>query len=346
MNRLSNIAAFVMLLFMAGSCIYDYPVPVPGGVSLELNFKTDRLVTSDDTALNQTDLNSSDYDIRYVIQAFRLLKSGDFSREAAAEFIITKDDISSLDNTINIEIEEGTYRFYAWADYVPQDSTEDHHFNTGDFNEISLRYEEYIGNTDSKEAFVGNQVVEVKRYAADMPIVSATIVLNRVMAKYNIISSDLRAFIRMMKNRKDKEETKAGSEDDINLDDYLIKVTYEPDLFYTAIDLHNSNTPVDGRFGVSYWSKISQINDDEALLGSDLIFIKNEQKGVRASVSVYDKDTTLITIAPVEIPISKDTVISAAGEILSYVELTGEEAAGSEGVGIDPKFEGEFNIKI
>ena len=346
MKRMSNILALLVLLFMTGSCIYDYPVPSPAGVSLDLVFKMERPVTSGNPVLNETDVNGQDHDIRYVVQAFRLLRSGEFSREAAAEYIFTKDAISSLDNTVSLEIEEGTYRFYAWADYVPQDSTEDHHYNTTQFTDLCLNCEEYHANTDSKEAFVGSQVVEVVRYAEDMPVTCDTITLDRVLAKYHIISSDLKMFVSRMKNYKKNEETKAGGENEVNLDDYLIKVTYSPDLFYTAIDLLNENTPIDGKFGVSYWSKIRPINDEEALLGFDHIFIKKGQKSVRASVSVYDKDTTLITVAPVEIPVSKDTVVSSSGDILTYIKLTGDEAMGDSGISIDPNFEGNLNIKI
>ena len=346
MKRLGNISALLLLFMMTASCIYDYPVPVPAGATLDLHFKTERLITSDDPILNETDINSDEHDIRYVIQAFRLLKNGSFSREAAAEFIFTKDQISSLDNTVSLEIDEGTYRFYAWADYVPQDSTEDHHFNTTLFTDLHLNCEEYHANTDSKEAFVGSQVVEVVRYAEDMPVTCDTITLDRVLAKYHIISSDLKKFVSRMKNNKKNEETKAGGENEVNLDDYLIKITYSPDLFYTAIDLLNENTPIDGEFGVSYWSKIRPINDEEALIGFDHIFIKEGQQSIRASVSVYDRDTTLITVAPVEIPVSKDTVLSSSGDILTYIKLTGDEAMGDSGISIDPDFEGNLNIKI
>lgn len=344
MKRLSNMTAIMVFLLMAVSCIYDYPVPVPAGATLDLHFKMERTVTSGHPVLNESDINSDRHDIRYVIQAFRLLKNGSFSREAVAEFIFTKDEIASLDNTVSIEIDEGTYMFYAWADYVPQDSTEDNHFNTTQFTDLCLNCDGYHGNTDEKEAFVGSSVVEVIRYAEDMPVVSDTISLSRVLAKYHIISGDLSKFVNRMKNRKN--DTKAGTGSEVNLDDYLIKITYEPDLFYTSIDLLNGNTPIDGQFGVSFWSKIKPLNENEALLGFDHIFIKKDQKSIRASISVYDKDTTLITTAPVEIPVSKDTVMSSSGDILTYIKLTGDQAAGEGGISIDPNFEGEVNIKI
>lgn len=346
MKRLNNISAVLLFLMMAVSCIYDYPVPAPAGATLDLHFKMDRMMTSEDPILNETDINSDDHDIRYVIQAFRLLKNGSFSREAAAEFIFTKDRITSLDNTVSFEIDEGIYRFYAWADYVPQDSTEDNHFNTTRFTDLCIDCDEYHGNTDEKDAFAGSCIMEVTRYAEDMPVSSDTITLSRVLAKYQIISNDLKKFVNRMKTRKTDGETKAPTENEVNLDDYLIKITYEPDLFYTSIDLLNENTPIDGRFGVSYWSKIKPLNENEALLGFDHIFIKKGQKSVRASVSVYDKDTTLITTAPVEIPVSKDTVLSSSGEILTYIKLTGDQAAGDGGISIDPAFEGDINIKI
>lgn len=347
MKRLSNIAALLVLLFMAGSCIYDYPVSVPAGVTLDLHFKMDRPVANDNPVLAETDVTSDSHDIRYVIQAFRLLKNGKFSREPAAEFIFSKDDISSLDNTVSIEIEEGTYRLYAWADYVPQDSTEDHHFNTTDFTDLCLNCETYHGNTDSKEAYVGSQVVEVIRYPEDVPVLYDTISLTHSLAKYNIVSNDLQKFIRKMKSRK-AAETKAGSdsESEINLDDYLILVVYDQGLCYTSIDLHNDNMPIDGKFGLSYWSKINPISETEALLGFDHIFIKPDQDKVNASVYVYDKDTTLITIAPVEIPVAKDSIHTLSDEILTYIKITGDEITGDSGISIDPNFEGDINIKL
>ena len=120
MKRLSKIAALLVLLFMTGSCIYDYPVPEPAGVTLDLYFKMNKPSNVSHPVLSETDVNETKHDFRYVIQAFRLLKSGDFSREPAAEFIFTKDKISSLDSIVTLHIEAGTYKFYAWADYVVQ----------------------------------------------------------------------------------------------------------------------------------------------------------------------------------------------------------------------------------
>ena len=153
MKMTMKIAALLIFLFVVGSCIYDYPTPEPAGVTLDLYFKMNKPMNVNHPVLKETDVREDKHDVRYVIQAFRLLKSGEFSREPAAEFIFTKDKVTSLDNIVTIQIEAGTYRFYAWADYVPQDSVADHHFNTTDFSDLRLNCEEYHGNTDTKEAF-------------------------------------------------------------------------------------------------------------------------------------------------------------------------------------------------
>ncbi len=346
MKVLRNILILLLTLPMVCSCIYDYPEPNFGGTHLELTFiaDTSKMVMYPDTL----DITSESHDIRYVIKAFRMKSSGYFSREASTEFILTKDDINSPDSTMVVTLEEGYYKFVTFADYVLEGESADEQYNTSDFNDVSMIYEEYAGNTDTKRAYVGEQEIDVVRYGSILPIVSDTIRLAPLLTRYQIIATDLDKFIKRMAAMQ-----KTRSADDnygynldslaVDLDNYKVKITYYPDILFTHIDLLNENNPIDGEYNVSYESKISRISDNEALLGFDYIFINRRQENVKIRASIYDEHGNHITTVPIEIPVKKGENTQAKGEFLTYIGL---ENPDDSGVVLDPDYDGEFNIPV
>ncbi len=348
MKVLRNILILLLTLPMVCSCIYDYPEPNFGGTHLELTFiaDTSKMVMYPDTL----DITSESHDIRYVIKAFRMKSSGYFSREASTEFILTKDDINSPDSTMVVTLEEGYYKFVTFADYVLEGESADEQYNTSDFNDVSMIYEEYAGNTDTKRAYVGEQEIDVVRYGSILPIVSDTIRLAPLLTRYQIIATDLDEFIMdraaAMKASKTKstDDTYYGYDLDslaVDLSKFKLKITYYPEILFTHIDLLNENNPIDGEYGVTYYSKISKIDSERALLGFDYVFIDKHQESIKLRVSVYDEEDNHITTIPIDIPVKKGENTEAKGEFLTYVGL---ENPDDNGVIINPDYDGEFII--
>ena len=59
------------------SCIYEYPTYIPAGTKLELAFRLDSAALSSYPEIS--DLSSEEYDLRYVIKAYRSTNSGEYN---------------------------------------------------------------------------------------------------------------------------------------------------------------------------------------------------------------------------------------------------------------------------
>ena len=349
MKALRNILLMVVLLPIWVSCIYDYPEPNFGGIEIELTFiaDTSSMVFYPDTL----DITSDSHDMRYVIKAFRKMTSGHFSRESSTEFILTKDDINTPDNNVRLILEEGSYKLIAFADYVSEDETTDENYNTSDFNDVSMIFDEYKGNTDTKRAYMGEVEVDIKRFSDIPPVVRDTISLAPMLTRYQIIATDLEKFIMNMAasqslGTRSVDDTYYGYDMDsvaVNIDDYKLKITYHPEILFTHIDLLNDKNPIDGEYGISYQSKISPIDKDKALLAFDYVFVDKHQDKISLRVSVYDKNDNHVTTVPIDIPVKKEENAEALGNFLTYIGL---ENPDDNGVVLDPDYEGEFIIPV
>ena len=80
------------------------------------------------------------------------------------------------------------------------------------------------------------------------------------------------------------------------------------------------------------------LNDNEAVVGFDLFFINGLQSTIRVALDIYDPDGERIAGFPsLDVPVWLSTITLVKGNFLT--------TKASGGVGIDPGFDGEFNIK-
>ena len=110
-NALKIMTASLAAMALSASCaVHEWPETLPADATLKLDF---------DTALPQfivLDLNDTrgskdvrDYQIRYVVEAYRKLGDNSFAETPYGRYIFTKDDISDLNNEVTLRIDEGTY---------------------------------------------------------------------------------------------------------------------------------------------------------------------------------------------------------------------------------------------
>ena len=318
------------------SCIYEYPTYIPAGTKLELAFRLDSAALSSYPEIS--DLSSEEYDLRYVIKAYRSTNSGEFNTIPHAEFVFTKDDITSLDSTFLVELDEGLYTFYTIADYVPQYSESDHHFSTASFSDIHIRCSQYHGSTDSKKLYVGSQEIQILRFTGE-ETPTDTIQLTPALFSYQIVATDLKKFY-------DRITTTRSGEPDLvaaRLEDYRTKIRYDAnETIYTHMDVCSGCKVTRGEAGLWFESDIIKLNDDEVMLGFDHIMIGEEQKEVNLRVGIYRKDGTHVTTIPIKIQTDKGSGQCIKGDFMTYV---GHEDP-DDGVVINPDFAGDINIKL
>ncbi|MDE6197062.1 MAG: hypothetical protein K2F91_04240 [Muribaculaceae bacterium] len=334
---LSAIAA-TTVLFLPGCCIHEMPHPdapdTPGGRNLTLRLRYDpETPLFGEYVYDQGSVTGSrsgapldaelPHDIRYTIKAYGMTRDGDISRDADTTIIRTRPVAEGLDADFDITIPDGDYQLLVWTDFVDKATVSDKYYDTSSFDEITI--------TDSKPHSGSNPWRDAFSGAAETAGDDATVTMARPMAKYRFISTDLRRFIEQSRSRTD------GSARATSLDQYVIKMIYTR---YMPCSFNMfTNRPADSRTGVSFTSRITPLSDTEAEIGFDYVFVNGNETSVAVAVEVYDsKGEMLAAIPSFDVPLKRSRLTVVKGEFLT------SEASGS--TGINPGFDGDFNIEI
>ena len=353
-NRFIIVRVLPLLLAFAAavSCVHEWPEPEP--TDLVLNLVFDRELPQGPVMDMTTKSNNPDnYDIRYIIEVYAQLYDGVYDETAPyAKYTLSKADITNIDTTLVLhEIMEGKYLFRVWADYVDNGSLEDKYYNASNFRYIKLlgrdENKPHVGNTDYRDAFMGTKEVEVIKYGGNKPPVSATIDMHRPLSKVVFITNDFKNWTtKVLVNMLESllQGSKAGEEiditsipTDVNLDDYIVKIHY-PLYMPNAFNMVEDGIPWSDQ-GVTFESKLIQLNEEEASLGFDYVFARAEDPKVDMAVSLHTKDGVEIARSnTITVELERGKVTTVKGSFLL------EKSDG--GVSINPDFDGEFNIEI
>ena len=372
-GRLSSSAAACALLCITSCAVHEWPEPTPADVIVNLDFDTQmpqyKVLNEEGTRASH---DGRDYDIRYTIAAYRLLQDGNYAEEPFLLKVFSKDEIEELNATFRFSIDEGSYRFYVWTDFVLAGTQNDYFYNTTNFRRISLQGA-HEGNNDFRDAFSGSADLKVIRRGSKETPSTVTVQMRRPLAKFEFITTDLQEFITktieaMIRKEEAEAAAKAGetkseggdnpeditpTESDTKTDgDTKTGDTKTPvvDLEkYTVVFFYSGympnaynmmeGKPCDSATGVKFSSAIRAIDNHDARLGFDYVFVNGEESSVMVTVALYDEEGTQLSISrQIEVPIKRSMLTTVRGSFL--MQNTGG------GVAIDPGFEDEFNIYI
>ena len=366
-GRLSSSAAACALLCITSCAVHEWPEPTPADVIVNLDFDTQmpqyKVLNEEGTRASH---DGRDYDIRYTIAAYRLLQDGSYAEEPFLLKVFSKDEIEELNATFRFSIDEGSYRFYVWTDFVLAGTQSDYFYNTTNFRRISLQGT-HEGNNDFRDAFSGSADLKVIRRGSKETPSTVTVQMRRPLAKFEFITTDLQEFITktieaMTRKEEAEAAAKAGetkseggdnpeditpTESDTKTGDTKTPVVdlekYTVVFFYSGYMPNAYNMmegkPCDSATGVKFSSAISAIDNHDARLGFDYVFVNGEESSVMVTVALYDEEGTQLSISrQIEVPIKRSMLTTVRGSFL--MQNTGG------GVAIDPGFEDEFNIYI
>lgn len=295
----------------------DYDTEMP--LHKVIEFEAEAKAKSDAT------VSEPEFDVRYIVNAYD--SEDENSREVLHHFVFTKDDISDLDNSLELTVTEGTYRFIVWTDYVLQGSEEDLYYNTEKFENIVLADGDHSGNNDMRDAFMGTVTAEVSEESA-----GADITMKRPLAKFNFITTDVYEFM-------DDQLARDGSGQQglVDIEDYVIVFRYNG-FMPNAYNLHTANT-AGAVTGVSFTSGISSLEGSEAELGFDYVFVNDTETKVSVAVEVYDLEGKMLSsFKPVDVPLMRSRLTTVKAEFLT------SESGG--GVSVSPDYEGDHNMVV
>ena len=183
------------LLLAAPSCaVHEWPTAAPSDVVLNLDFATEMpqymVLDAQDTRASR---DGRDYELRYTMEAYRKLGDGTWGETPHERRVFIKSDISDLNASFRTSLDEGTYRLVVWTDFVEKGTAADFFYGTENFRRIDL-IGEHEGNNDFRDAFRGEGEVTVRRMGSGH-VTEVTVPMERPLAKFEFITTDLQEFI-------------------------------------------------------------------------------------------------------------------------------------------------------
>lgn len=377
----SSVALTACALLCITSCaVHEWPEPSPADVIVNLDFDTQlpqyKVLNEEGTRASH---DGRDYDIRYTIAAYRLLQDGSYAEEPYLLKVFSKDEIEELNASFRFSIDEGSYRFYVWTDFVLAGTQSDYFYNTTSFRRISLRGT-HEGNNDFRDAFSGSADLKVIRRGSKETPSTVTVQMRRPLAKFEFITTDLQEFITktieaMIRKEEAEAAAKAGvtkseggdtpediiptesdtktdgdtkSDDDTKSDgDTKTPVVdlekYKVVFFYSGYMPNAYNMmegkPCDSATGVKFSSAISAIDSHDARLGFDYVFVNGKESSVMVTVGLYDEEGTQLSM-------SNQIEVPIKRSMLTTVRGSFLMQNTGGGVAIEPGFDGEYNIVL
>lgn len=276
---------------------------------------------------------------------FKVFPAGE-TKYPVSEKIMTVEDDSRSDFQVTLFIPAGDYDIYVWSDNVPAElGGTDHHFDTSDFNSITYTLP-YKGNDRQKEAYKGKTTVSVPASVDEKIPLAGTVNLSTPLTSYAFVSTDLEKFMEAetaagklkMRGGESGEATGGEGETEIpDIRDYTVKVNYtyyHPNVYDPIKD-----KPVNSATGVGYTASIEPLDNGNAMICFDHFFINGSESGTRVSLELYDPDGEKIGSTPaMDLPVKRGRCTIVRGEFLT------SKASGT--TGINPGFDGEFNVEI
>lgn len=280
---------------------------------------------------------SEPHQLRFTIKAYAV-DDNSVSPVSQATMTFTTPLKEVIDETFDFELLPGEYRIVVWADYVDRGSESDKYYDTADFSEIILNESDgHYGSNDYRDAFYG--ATQIKVNYADQPGVDGLVEMERPMAKYTFVSTDLAEFLDTEMGRTGRTgRTGADSQRSAPpLSDYTVRVVYTK-YMPGSFNAHNGK-PVDSRTGIEYSSLISTLDGDNAQLAFDYVFTNGTDTSVAVAMEVLHSDGTVVARMPqIDVPLRRAHLTIVKGKFLTT-------KSGGD-LGINPDFDDEFNIEI
>jgi len=346
LRRLFPAACMVAALQLV-SCdrlVHEYPDDslVPVQIQLELKYDTARPLYGEVTYTTRSEemkAGTRAGSPRYIINVYRSDDGQTFGRDVYRQQILTgyPGDGTGLDRTVTLSIEPGTYRFMVWTDYGM-------HYDASDFGNICFSGD-YEGNTELRDAFCGTADATIEPLEGAGRMVSAvssrtvTVQSERPLAKFNFITTDLDGFLTKVRSMIDTKDADAADGDSrsVDLSDFSVKFRYTG---FCPVSFNMfSDNPSDASGGITFNGYIRSISEAEAELGFDYVFVNGHESSIPVMLEVYSGAGVLMASTRTEeVPIVRSRLTTVRGEFLSSV------ASGA--VGIDPDYDGEYNMEI
>lgn len=347
MKKILYLTVCMLLLCLSACDVHEWPeTPEYVKMHLRLNYETNMTEWNhiyDGTSVIEKGVGET-YDnhlnhgkIRYVIRTYPVSEKQRSIQDYRQEFVFTKDIAEGYNHGVTLDVLPGNYNVMVWSDLVKTNG-DAYFYNADNFSEIMLQGD-HKGNTDYRDAFRGmNNISLVTDFVEHLPD-TLDIAMQRPLAKYEFLTTDLKEFIDKEIEYLQKEAATKGEvlPTRLNTDDYKV-VFYYSGFMPNTFNM-NTDKPVDSKTGVRFESKLGILSENEASLGFDYVFVNGKKSAVTVQIGLYDKEDRQLALSEsINVPLQRNRHTILRGSFLM------SQASG--GITINPDFDGNHNILI
>lgn len=328
--------ALVLTIVLAG-CVHDYPsmtedgeegvdptlVEVNTEVTLDLELVPLEIITQKN-ARSGTTKAASDYRRRFIIEAWR-----DGKPEARQVTVMedAEEDGEGITLPIRLKLHAVEYTLAVWTDYVKAGTDTDLYYDTKDLQYVACT-EPYTGSTPYRDCLYGTTALDLRQYREEWNAkVQIKVDMVRPLAKYELIATDVKDFLRKTKKQRANDET--------------FTITFSYGFYLPTVFNVLAGKPADSRTGVAYTVPLAVPTDgqEECTIGTDFVFVNGAESFVKLSMEIRDADGNVISrTTGLEVPYRRGHLTTVRARFLTN-EMQG-------GVGIDDKFDGDIDVDL
>lgn len=346
-NRYQILIGFALILLSScDSTIHEYPNAQEASIIIELNAdraapKYHKQVTYNyegnfeevqlDSVLAPAYIPDENFELRFVVEIYdaQLNKANQKNAPVARRVVLTDKDKTEPQDTIHFKLPDGNYSVLAWADYVPEGSSEDWYFEVPTLATLTEKKGQPIEEMHMKDAAAGNKdfCVDFTQSPSGYPAGFVTVSMKRASGRFRLIANDL------------KEYQEAGGD----IEKLKVRIVYQQ---YVScgynVATQQPNQFVQTNSYITRPNKEEQTGGDNTLLMAyDYVLVSTgKEDHVIVDIHVYDEDDNAINhYEGLNIPLFRNRETVVYGPFLTQKKGTG-------GIGIDDKFDGEHTIII
>ncbi len=328
------------ILFTLNSCdVHEFP-DVPESRPVYVQIMTGALnmaMWEEEIATRSISSGSADLttgSIRYVVRAYPIV-NGTTMLDYTNEFIFVSDIADGYHNNFNITLPAGDFSVRVWADLSKDGDT--YFYDYTDFTAISIMGD-YVGNTDYRDAFRGMADVHIIEDYIKREPDTVRITLERPLAKYEFITTDLKEFVDKELRRIAASEK---SSDNNDVAERLDFADYRVVFNYTGYMPNQYNfwgdKPSDSALGMHFTTTLDQLNESEASMGFDYVFVNGSETSILVQLELLDASNTVLARSnEMNVPLKRNQHTIIRGEFLTK-KVNG-------GVVINPDYDGDHNV--
>lgn len=334
--------ALVLTIVLAG-CVYDYPsmtedgeegidptlVEVNTEVTLDLELVPLEIITQKNARSGTTKARAgkqTDYRRRFIIEAWREGKPT--ARQVTVMDTAEEENgDGKISLPIRLKLHALDYTLAVWTDYVAADTDTDLYYDTKDLQYVACR-DPYTGSTDYRDCLYGTAALDLRNYRDEWNAkVQVKVDMVRPLAKYELIATDVKDFLRKTKKQRTDGEA--------------FTITFSYGFYLPTVFNVLSGKPADSRTGIAYTTPLTVPTDgqEECTIGTDFVFVNGEESFVKLSMEIRDGSGNVISrTTGLEVPYRRGHLTTVRARFLTN-EMQG-------GVDINDEFDGNIDFDL